>query len=179
MTTLLKQKVQKNKNTASKATPASETGGKYIFEGSYGCAFNPALPCEKTGKRKGLGKVFHELDHLKVEEKIQAFIKKVDPKHEATVPFYGSCRVDISKIRPTDQLHKCDLLNEYSVSKKLIHQMMFKYGGDDLDIVMNNIAQNNKYTNVSSKRKYASYTNFTFDTLIVLLLPLVAFIFFL
>ena len=38
----------------------AQSGGKYIYEGSYGCTFNPALPCENTGQRKGLGKLFNK-----------------------------------------------------------------------------------------------------------------------
>ena len=138
-----------------------QEGGKYIYEGSYGCAFNPALPCAKTGKRKGIGKLFNNITDFKTEEKIQKFIKKIDPNHEATIPFYGSCRADLEKTSKADQVNKCNIVNEYSVSKKSLNQLMFKFGGDDLDIIMNNIKNNSKYKKIN------------FDTIISLLLPLI------
>ena len=137
-------------------------GGKYIYEGSYGCAFNPALPCAKTGQRKGMGKLFNNIVDFKTEEKIQKFIKKIDPDYEATVPYYGSCRADLENTRKADQVVKCNIVNEHSASKKSLNQLMFKFGGTDLDVVMNNIKSAN-----------SKYNNFNFDTLITLLLPLV------
>jgi len=139
----------------------TQNGGKYIYEGSYGCAFHPALPCTNTGKRKGLGKVFGNLRDFKQEEKIQKFIKKIDPKNESTIPYYSSCRIDLEKTRKSDQTNKCNIINDFSVSKKSLNQLMFKYGGDDLDLVMNYM------------KKKIKYTNFSIDTLITLLLPLV------
>ena len=137
-------------------------GGKYIYEGSYGCAFNPALPCAKTGQRKGMGKLFNNIVDFKTEQKIQKFIKKIDPDYEATVPYYGSCRADLENTRKADQVAKCNIVNDHSVSKKSLNQLMFKFGGTDLDVVMNNIKSAN-----------SKYNNFNFDTLISLLLPLV------
>jgi len=140
----------------------TQEGGKYIYEGSYGCAFNPALPCAKTGQRKGMGKLFNNIIDFKTEQKIQKFIKKIDPDYEATVPFYGSCRADLENTRKADQVTKCNIVNEHSVSKKSLNQLMFKFGGTDLDVVMNNIKSAN-----------SKYNNFNFDTLITSLLPLV------
>ena len=134
--------------------------GKYIFEGSYGCAFNPALPCVKTGKRKGLGKVFNNVFDFKTEEKIQKFINKIDPDHEATVPYYGSCRVDLEKIRKADEMNKCNIADELSISKRSLNQLMFRFGGDDLDKITNSMKQSNKYVDLY------------FDTLISSLLPI-------
>lgn len=140
---------------------ASQNGGKYIYEGSYGCAFNPSLPCTNTGKRKGLGKVFNNLRDFNQEKNIQKFIKKIDPTNEATIPYYGSCRADLENTNKSDQVNKCNIVNEYSVSKRSLNQLMFKYGGDDLDLLMNYMKTGNKYK------------DFYIDTLIILLLPLV------
>ena len=140
---------------------ATQSGGKYIYEGSYGCTFHPALPCINTGTRKGLGKVFNNIKDFKQEEKIQKFIIKIDPNHESTIPYYGSCGIDLEHTRKSDQANKCNIINDFSVSKKSLNQLMFKYGGDDLDIIMNYMKQNNKYK------------DFYIDTIILLLLPLV------
>ena len=146
----------------------SKNGGKYIYEGSYGCAFNPSLPCDKTGKRKGLGKLFNNYSDFKQEEKIQKFIKKIDPLNEATIPYYGSCRVNLDKVTKSDQINKCTLANDYTVSKKSINQLMFKFGGDDLDIIMNSLKKSN-----SNPKTHNKYKDLHFDNLIVLILPLI------
>ena len=143
----------------------AKDGGKYVYEGSYGCAFKPALPCVKTGLRKGLGKVFGNVADFKQEEKLQKFVKKIDSKHEATIPYYGSCRVDIDKTRKSDQLSKCEIANEYS-DKSALNQIMFKYGGDDLDMIMNGMNKSN-----SEKKLYNKYKDLHFDTIIKLVLP--------
>ena len=146
----------------------TQNGGKYIYEGSYGCAFNPSLPCDKTGKRKGLGKLFNNYSDFKQEEKIQKFIKKIDPIHEATIPYYGSCRVNLDKATKSDQLNKCNIVNDHSVSKNSINQLMFKFGGVDLDIIMNNMKKSN-----SDQKTYNKYKDLHFDKLIPLILPLI------
>ena len=146
----------------------NKKGGKYIFEGSYGCTFNPALPCTKTGQRKGLGKLFNNIPDFKQEQKLQTFIKKIDPEFEATVPYYGSCRVDIDKTRKSDEVNKCNIANDYSVSKKSLNQLMFKFGGDDLDKIMNGMKKSN-----SEIKTYNKYKDLHFDTIISLVLPLV------
>ena len=105
----------------------TKKGGKYIYEGSYGCAFYPALPCARTGTRKGLGKLFNNINDFRVEEKIQKYISKVDPMHEATIPYYGNCRVDLKDARNSDEVTKCNITNEFSVSKKSLNQLMFKF----------------------------------------------------
>ena len=137
----------------------NKNGGKYIYEGSYGCAFYPALPCAQTGTRKGLGKLFNNKNDFKVEEKIQKFISKIDPSHEATILYYGSCRVHLEDTNKSDEINKCNITNEYSVTKRSINQLMFKFGGDDLDKIVSSIKHNSKYA------------NFYFDTFITTLLP--------
>jgi len=149
-------------------TGNTHTGGKYIYEGAYGCTFYPSLPCTKTSKRKGLGKLFNNYFDFKQEEKIQNFIKKIDPNYEATIPYYGSCRVNLDKTTKSDEINKCNIANGYSVSKRSINQLMFKYGGDDLDIIINNMKKSN-----SNTKTYNKYKDLHFDKFIPLILPLV------
>ena len=77
---------------------ATQSGGKYIYEGSYGCTFHPALPCINTGTRKGLGKVFNNIKDFKQEEKIQKF------KLSVRSFFLGDEQVEVLH-KPNLQLH--------------------------------------------------------------------------
>lgn len=147
----------------------SKNGGKYIYEGSYGCAFYPALPCKQNIKNKGLGKVFNNIRDFKQEEKIQKIIQKIDPKHEATIPYYGSCRVDINSTKTSDEVQKCNIISDYGISESSFYQLMFKFGGDDLDKILNEMKKNTIY---ASNTKTNKYNAIYFDTFITTLLPI-------
>jgi serine/threonine protein kinase len=146
-------------------------GGKYIAEGSYGCTFHPQLKCKshtQTNKvpQHALGKIFDSRRSFRAEEILQRLIKKIDPSQEFTVPYYGSCEVDVlarqprSHTRSDNNIHDCTKVTDISnnLHDRMWPQMMFKYGGEDLDMVSENI--NNK-----------KYDKLTFDKLICMLLP--------
>lgn len=139
-------------------------GGKYINEGTYGCSFHPALPCKGSAvKARGIGKVFGNPRHFREENHILKFVKKLDPKSEFTVPYYGSCDIKFEQVKKTDHTEKCNKINNElsSIHHKKNHtwpQLLFKFGGDDLEKVYRSI----------NKPKYKKLT---VDDIIIMLRP--------
>jgi len=132
-------------------------GGHYIAEGSYGCAFAPRLKCKTTAsdkkvpKKATIGKVFDDVQELKFESKTAKFLKSIDPHNEFTVPFYGECRTDSDIVKKSDEIDNCTLIQDH---KHDVPQLIYGFGGDDLDIVVDNI--------------HGKYENLKFDKVIML-----------
>jgi hypothetical protein len=114
-------------------------GGKYVASGTYGCVFSPPIKCtvHKTrfanklyDPRHKVGKVFsHAADA--VDEKILIEkIRKIDPKHEWTVPMHLYCSV--KHFAPKDEKNRCPLLSEDVSRTKVYPQLIYEKGGKDL-----------------------------------------------
>lgn len=119
---------------------------KLIGDGSYGCVYNPALPCEgnkgtkKKNKKKiwtqyNVGKVFTD-QHEAVEEfKLMKTIKKIDKKGKYTIPIEEKCDVELRDHEVYDQLKKCELFRDEFAKKNFEStyvQLVSKHGGISL-----------------------------------------------
>ncbi|NBO72285.1 MAG: protein kinase family protein [Bacteroidetes bacterium] len=123
-------------------------GGDFINEGSYGCAFTPPLGLNcRTLKRIPpntplISKLFNSESHFKDEMELQKTVLAIDPRNLFTVPYYGSCHIDINKldIKEKSYLDKCELFSEYRSDKpdsSNIPQLIYRYGGIDLTEAFN------------------------------------------
>ncbi len=114
-------------------------GGKYIAEGAFGCVFYPHLKCKNGFKvSNSIGKVFYEDEAYNIEKKVASRNKQIDPKNDFTLPMYGSCKVNMSKVSYRDQIDNCSLI---SPGYKNFNQIIYKYGGNDLGEIINNLDQ--------------------------------------
>jgi len=145
----------------------NKQGGRYVGEGTYGCVFTPPLKC-KSGKtiknakkpfknNEAIGKVFENGDEesIQFEIKTAKFFKQLDPNNEFTVPYYGRCITDSDVADRSDGIENCTIIQEnpYNVS-----QLIYANGGDDLDIVIDNI--------------HGKYKDLKFDRFVMLFKPI-------
>lgn len=84
-----------------------------IGEGAYGAVYKPALKCKNKKKeyKNSIGKVFDNKDNAMNESLTYKSITKIDPKHKFTLPLYTDC----------------------ILIKNDKHQLIYKYGGNDLN----------------------------------------------
>jgi len=103
----------------------------YIASGVYGCTFAPSLKCDIPRKKGMIGKVMKS-DY---EEEIDAaeLIQKIDPQGKFTVPYGGHCLTSPAEWEKSDGIEKCHFLDKHND----YHQLLFKYGGIDLNAVVN------------------------------------------
>jgi serine/threonine protein kinase len=109
----------------------------YIAEGSYGCVFSPPLKClnnKKTTSNQA-GKIFYSKDSMEEEKELAEKINKIDPNGKWTIPYYGSCFINVKETRQTDNIDKC---NKYSKHIPITEQLIYKNGGIDLNHFTNN-----------------------------------------
>jgi len=109
----------------------------YIAEGSYGCVFSPPLKCLNNKKTTAsqAGKIFNTRDSMEEEKNLAEKINKIDPKGKWTVPYYGSCFINVEQTRPNDNIYKC---NKYTKHIPTTEQLIYKNGGIDLNHFINN-----------------------------------------
>lgn len=109
----------------------------YIAEGSYGCVFSPPLKCLNNKKTTSsqAGKIFYSKDSMKEEKELAEKINKIDPNGKWTIPYYGSCFINVKETRQTDNIDKC---NKYSKHIPITEQLIYKNGGIDLNHFTNN-----------------------------------------
>jgi len=109
----------------------------YIAEGSYGCVFSPPLKClnDKKTTSSQAGKIFNTRDSMEEEKKLAEKINKIDPKGKWTVPYYGSCFINVEQTLPNDNIYKC---NKYTKHIPTTEQLIYKNGGIDLNHFINN-----------------------------------------
>ena len=109
----------------------------YIAEGSYGCVFSPLLKClnnKKTTSNQA-SKIFNNRDSMEEEKKLAEKINKIDTNGKWTVPYYGSCFINVKQTRPNDNINKC---NKYAKHIPITEQLIYKNGGIDLNHFINN-----------------------------------------
>ena len=108
-----------------------------IGEGSYGCVFDPPMPCiesRKTRRKNTVGKVFISEEEFESERKITKIVKDVDPNSKFTIPLYNSCRVkDLDK---DETYKKCELFRHFHGDIKALYQLVYKNGGINIKDLM-------------------------------------------
>lgn len=106
----------------------------FLASGSYGCIYKPHLKCTGNSKKissETVGKIFEEEAQFLEEKKLSAWIQKIDPKHEFTLPYLGHCDAEIKK-KDALACEHIDVVDELDSYKQIIH----KYGGKDLLRIM-------------------------------------------
>jgi hypothetical protein len=111
----------------------TQTGGKIIGKGSYGCAFDPPLKCadgaEKDYTGRKVGKMTSKSEALK-ENYITAILKQI-PSAEK----YYSILLDTCALKPRDEqtetdLRKCDVLVRKPYAR--FTQLIMPYSGQSI-----------------------------------------------
>ena len=129
----------------------------FIDQGTYGCVFSPALKCEDKRQLpdvKTVGKIYSDEDEFDEEKDTNKFItEKLDPNHEWTVPYLGTCKTDVLEADKTE-IDKCKHIQDGETIKD---QLLLTYGGVSLSKLCDNIDQ---------------YPDFTIDELILMFLSL-------
>lgn len=108
----------------------------FLASGSYGCLYKPHLKCSgnsdvKKISGKTVGKIFGDEDEYREEKKLSAWIQKIDPKHDFTLPYLGHC---LAEIKNKDALacEHIDVVDNVDYYQQIVH----KYGGKDLLRIM-------------------------------------------
>jgi len=80
-----------------------------------------------------IGKIFKTEHDFKIEQKTQKLLKAIDPNYDFIVPFYGSCKADLAKATPSDNLEQCrTALSGPLGATSTPSQLLFKFGGIDI-----------------------------------------------
>lgn len=110
-------------------------GGALLGEGSYGCVFHPAIPCEnEKASRKGVGKVVFDRKEANEEFAIMQKIQKIDPEGKYVNPILYKCKVAGPKMHQHDPDSKnCKLFNQNKrTALGSISQLIYKEKGASL-----------------------------------------------
>lgn len=107
---------KKNK-ARRKVYKKTQRAGKFIFAGSSGCTFRPALKCLKEDDRRP-GKISKLMDEesAKDEFEIRDLLKDIDPTFDYLIYPEDICVPDIESATAEDNYEKCsliDLKNKY------------------------------------------------------------------
>jgi histone H3/H4 len=110
----------------------STNGGELLGQGTYGCVFYPALPCNQNKKRpNGVGKIMDLGYGVDDEVEMMNKIALLDPQEKFTIHLTEKCHVNISDIEPTDDpTKKCKVLT--GTKNKIVEQLVYKKKGKDL-----------------------------------------------
>ena len=114
------------------ASPGKKRQPKLIGKGSYGCVYEPNIPCNNLVKNVGVGKVMKTDDahdeYGKNKAILENLIKTMDDKpiDEFMNPIVGECPVRLSN----DQLKECVPLK--NVDEDDQYQLIYKHSGTDL-----------------------------------------------
>lgn len=113
-------------------------GGKFIGEGSYGCAFKKPIKCasdktsditNKSYYQNTIGKVFARNQYAEEEYAHQQLVKTIDPNDEWTVSMKKKCTVN--KFLKSDEKEDCGLISDSNTQQYT--QIIYQDGGKDLD----------------------------------------------
>jgi len=123
----------------------NQQGGKFIAKGSYGCVYNPPLPCKGKARKSNeyVSKIMEPKD-AKDEMKEGRLIKKIDPTSKFTL--FGLERCEIDKITQSEEkcLSGCQYSYfvkkpkrgsdtcEYKNKRDKLEMLIMKNGGYDL-----------------------------------------------
>jgi hypothetical protein len=115
---------------------------KLLGQGSYGCVYDPNLPCSDGMMRKvGVGKVMRirdAMDEAEITNDIMDSLEKTIKKeniHHYINPIIGECPVELNDIGK-----KCNLMNNNNANDN--YQLIYKHVGIDL----NNLFSSKKLT---------------------------------
>lgn len=108
----------------------------FVAAGTYGCVYEPAIPCKKgsakdsasrSRQKDAVSKVFGEHNDFYKEKNLQKVVISIDPKNKFTRPYYGDCEVDM-----TNQLDALKCKHVDLNTTTMYKQIIYKNGGNDL-----------------------------------------------
>lgn len=128
-----------------------------LGEGSFGCVFQPKIPCEskekkfeskakKISKKKEVSKIFVNKDDFDMEMEKSKMAAKVNPKGDLMLLPTSSCTTSNATVsKSSTVINECDALVQsvYNKSKKL-YQMNMPYGGERVDKYLKKIPKTRK-----------------------------------
>jgi hypothetical protein len=87
-----------------------QKGSAYIAEGSYGCGFRPALPCEGNTSRTAdsISKLMQK-NHAEKEYQLHDIFVGIDPDQKHFIYPRRICRPDVASITAANQISLCRL----------------------------------------------------------------------
>lgn len=117
-------------------------GGAFLGEGSYGCTFTPAIPCDtesvipnakaaKAAKPSKLTKVFQNEKDVTEEWKFAKLLAKVDPEQLYFIYPKERCDIPRKKIEKQPNADKCNLVHQSP--KPSFPALQMKFGGITLE----------------------------------------------
>lgn len=108
---------------------------KYIGKGSYGCIIKPSLKCDKTfGDKNEISKFFFDYKEYNDENNLHNIITNIDKKNKFTIKKISNCKLflDYDIIRKIENFYSCNIYDKY------IYQIIYEYGGIDLEKLLIN-----------------------------------------
>lgn len=132
----------------------------YIAEGTYGCGFFPHLKCTNAEQNKtAMGKIFSDPESFTEEQDNSRIISALDPSSAFTIPFYESCKTDLSTAPESEKVEYCSHANALMHDGiKKTEQLLYHFGGIDLQHLV---------------KDFASYKRLYIDDFIHLLIPII------
>jgi serine/threonine protein kinase len=104
-------------------------GGRYLGQGTYGCAFNPPLKCTASERKKnGISKLLNE-NSASEEYLVNQIWKEIDPNQKFSIWATNYCKFNSSNIKNENQIDKCTVSFKTPKKERLI---LYPYGGVDL-----------------------------------------------
>jgi serine/threonine protein kinase len=110
---------------------------EYLNNGAYGCVMRPSTSCNSinnTNNNDNISKLFKEKRDADEEKRIHdQIIKKIDPYGDFTTILYEGCNVP-SFYFPRSELKKCKNFDAKYNNRLEIPQLVYQYGGIDLEM---------------------------------------------
>lgn len=109
-------------------------GGKYVYFGTYGCTYNPAMKCQGDKERipNAISKIMNKVEAQKEFQK-QALLQPVDPGETYFLWPKRLCTVRPEDLTAENDLTRCiHVKSQFRSSLKDAGLLIYGDGGDDL-----------------------------------------------
>lgn len=119
-------------------------GGTFIGQGSFGCAFRPAIPCRRvkwTGSDDTVGKIFTVGKEFDDEMAVTRVLNEIDPDHKLFLFPSAHCGLTMADVRrhePPHEIQRCKSMENGGMDDLLrpVFQAVSPYGGIALNHYM-------------------------------------------
>jgi serine/threonine protein kinase len=133
---------------------------KLLGEGSFGCVFEPTVPCTSKIQRlaapqgrREVGKVFTDKTDFRKEVRASKAAARVDPEGKTILVPTATCVTDRAHVMEHPAVQECEIISDfpYQSPKKVMYQLFMPYGGQRLDHTLKqHIAQTQRRMPLSS-----------------------------
>jgi serine/threonine protein kinase len=133
-------------------TRRARKGGAYIGEGSFGCAFRPALPCEGSADRtpNTISKLL-QAENADKEFEIHDILYGIDPTQQYFLYPKRKCQVNVPRLEVSNRMNQCTLLNPTDPRRgarfrmNMTNTKVIEYPDGGRDLEKFELKQNNYY----------------------------------